>query len=221
MDGTVSVDEGLQPLQFRVGIALVVDLDTDVEPAGDLGRIQAEPRRVRGQRLVPCVGIGDAADGHHHADAGFGEVVDDLLGHGDRHAVDGDRVRGHVQKAHGVYEAQDDQVDRRQARAVASVDDPAIGRVELDHVPGQRPVRVVVAGMPDAVDLHLCPFARRRRFVGGAGAEIRPGRFVCAGDRPGRFALRAPLMGAVSDDVAPQIAGGCVPLGRLACGARR
>ena len=68
MDRPVGVDERLEAGQVRVRVLLVVDLDADAELGRQRGGPLAEQRRVLRERLVPGVGVGDAADRHHDPD---------------------------------------------------------------------------------------------------------------------------------------------------------
>jgi hypothetical protein len=62
------------------------------------------------------------------------------------------RVGRAVEQAERVDEAEDDEVDRRQARAVAAVDEPAVLEVEVVHVAHGGPRAGVVAAVPRPVD---------------------------------------------------------------------
>jgi hypothetical protein len=198
-------------------IPLVIDLDADAEVRCDGCRVEAEQRGIGGQRLVPVVRVGDAADGHHHADTGTLEVVDNPLLHADRYAG-GRIVRIHVEHLQRLEETQHHQVYG--GRPVPLVDDPVVGVVEFTVLARQRPVGVVVARVPDAENLQRHEPGRRRRgwrrFF-GAGALVLPGGFVRAGLDPFADPFGLPLVVAVADPIAAIVNGGGTPeFGRAA-----
>ncbi|UUN27181.1 hypothetical protein [Streptomyces sp. FIT100] len=140
MLGAVGVDEGLQPGQVGVGVLLVVDLDADTELVGDGRRVQPELGGVLGEGRVPFVGVGDASDREHHADAVRGEVLHDLGCHAPRDPVHRGGVVRAVQELQRLDEAEDDEVDG--GPSVTAVDQPVVHRVELGDAahapPGQK-----------------------------------------------------------------------------------
>src|SRR5437879_6272173 len=68
MDRAVSVNKGLQPVQIRAGVVLVVDLDADAEARGQLRGINSQLGCIGSERLIPETCIGDAPDGENYAD---------------------------------------------------------------------------------------------------------------------------------------------------------
>ena len=169
MDRAIGVDECLEAGEVRVRVLLVVDLDADAELGRQRGCPLAEQRRVLRERLVPGVGVGDAADRHHHADPLALEVVDDRRGHPARHAVERPGIGRLVQQLQGVDEAQDHEVDR--GFAIAAIDQPMVLRIELADIADRCPGAGVVAAMPGAEDLDR----RRRRRQAAATAAAGVG----------------------------------------------
>ena len=113
MHRPVGGDEVLEAGEVRARVLLVVDLDPDAEPFCDGGGVHPQPPGVGGQGRVPVVDVGDPADREHDPDAPAREVLDDIRGHSQRHAVQGPEVGRQVQQAERVHEAEDDEVHRR------------------------------------------------------------------------------------------------------------